>query len=131
MPVGDSDMSISYFLAFVLIGAGFALLYGAVRESKQALRLRRTAWVVFAAAALYIVGTGLTYVFKFYEDEAVRMASYERYLSIAVLAAGFVLFACAACLRRPQTQGGMGRRASALALAALWRFRRWRARSTQ
>lgn len=119
VPVGDSDMSISYFLAFVLIGAGLALLYGAVRESKQALRLRRTAWVVFAAAALYIVGTGLTYVFKFYEDEAVRMASYERYLSIAVLAAGFVLFACAACLRRPQTQGGMGRRASALALAAL------------
>ena len=100
VPVGDSDMNISYFLAFVLIGAGFALLYGAVRESKQALRLRRTAWVVFAAAALYIVGTGLTYVFKFYEDEAVRMASYERYLSIAVLAAGFVLFACAACLRR-------------------------------
>ena len=119
VPVGDSDMSISYFLAFVLIGAGFALLYGAVRESKQALRLRRTAWVVFAATALYIAGTGLTYVFKFYEDEAVRMASYERYLSIAVLAAGFVLFACAACLRRPQTQGGMGRRASALALAAL------------
>lgn len=40
VPVGDSDMSISYFLAFVLIGAGFALLYGAVRESKQALRLQ-------------------------------------------------------------------------------------------
>ena len=60
VPVGDSDMSISYFLAFVLIGAGFALLYGAVRESKQALRLRRTAWVVFAATALYIAGTGLT-----------------------------------------------------------------------
>ena len=52
-------MSISYFLAFVLIGAGFALLYGAVRESKQALRLRRTAWVVFAATALYIAGTDL------------------------------------------------------------------------
>lgn len=119
VPVGDTDMSISYFLAFVLIGAGFALLYGAARKSKLALRLRRTAWVVFAAAALYIFGTGLTYVFKFYEDEAVRMASYERYLSIAVLAAGFVLFACAVCLRRPWTQDGMGRRASVLALAAL------------
>lgn len=119
VPVGDTDMSISYFLAFVLIGAGFALLYGAARKSALAPRMRRTAWVVFAAAALYIAGTGLTYVFKFYEDEAVRMASYERYLSIAVLAAGFVLFACAACLRQPRMQGGMGRRASVLALAAL------------
>lgn len=121
--VGGTDVSVSWLMAFVLLGAGFAALYGAVRGNAHAQRLKRAGYLTFATATLYILGTGATYVFKFYEDEAVRMASYSRYMSIAVLAVGFVLFVCAVCMRSTQNFiGGYGKRGSALALAALLLF---------
>lgn len=60
------------------------------------------------------------------------MASYERYLSIAVLAAGFVLFACAALpAAAPDARRHGTARISAGTRGRFWRFRRWRARSTR
>ncbi len=126
VPVQGTDGNISYFVAFVILGAGFGALYAALRrrgaQKETAAGFKRLWGVVFATAALYIVGTGLTYTFKFFEDEAVRLGSYTRYLNIAVMAVFFVLFVCAVRLREPALPGGLTRRGAALALAAFMLF---------
>lgn len=122
VPVRGLNISISFFLAFVLLAVGFAALYIAVRKSAESLRLKRIVRLMFLTAALYIAGMGVAYVFKFYEDEALRLASYTRYLSIALLSTGFALFVCMINLRAVYIPGGMSRRASAFALAALMVF---------
>lgn len=92
-PVQGTNVNISYFLTFVVLGAGCYAIYSSLPEPKGKRHFGRLCMIVLVTTIVYIIGTGLTYVFKFYEDEAVRMASYTRYLNILVMFCAFVLFA--------------------------------------
>ena len=124
-PVQAADGFISYFMVLVLLAAGFALIYQLLKEARPQKELRNLAAVAFAAVAVYIVGMGVTYVFKFYEDEAVRLASFARYINIPVEMLFFILLACCLTLRKPYCEKGLSRRTTAAALAAFALFAPW------
>ena len=112
-------------MVLVLLAAGFALIYQLLKEARPQKELRNLAAVAFAAVAVYIVGMGVTYVFKFYEDEAVRLASFARYINIPVEMLFFILLACCLTLRKPYCEKGLSRRTTAAALAAFALFAPW------
>ena len=115
-------IQISYFLLFVVLAAVFAVLYLSVKNRETACRIRGLAAVTLGSAGVYIAGMGVAYLFKFYEDEAVRLASYARYMNIAVMMIVFALFACLVQMRRPLWEHGIGRRTAAGMLAFFMLF---------
>lgn len=124
-PVQATDYSISYFMVLVLLAAGFALLCYLTKNAQEQKGLRRLTAVAFTAVGVYIAGMGVTYGFKFYEDEAVRLGSFTRYINIPVEMLFFILFACCLAMRGPCWENGLPRRATAAALAAFALFAPW------
>lgn len=121
-PVQGISVNISYFMAFVMLGVASFAVHASLKSREEAKRYKWLCAVLFGAAFLYICGTGLTYVFKFYEDEAVRMASYDRYLNIAVMFCVFVLFVCLIQMGLTEWSGGLNKRVMVGALALFLLF---------
>lgn len=86
-PLGGSDIAVPYPAVFALVLAYLFFLYRAYRGRQDADRSRRIFfWLIVALTIVYIVGLCLLYLFRFSEYEAVRLASFERYINIVILA---------------------------------------------
>ena len=55
-------------------------------DSSAQKRQTATIWIAAVQTVTYILGLCIVYMFKFSEDEAVRLASFQRYCSIALTA---------------------------------------------
>lgn len=86
--LGNTGITLSYFSLFLIFISIFMIIVKKA-DTKQMLA-QKTGMVVIgmsiAQTAIYIIGLGVTYIFKFDEFEAMQLASYNRYMNIAYLA---------------------------------------------
>ena len=94
---GDLDISISYFNLTIIIIAVLVIvcsLYNGINKSrKKQLVFKLICSVIIVQTLVYVYSLGATYVSNFSEYEAVRLASYSRYMNIAFLSAYIVIVA--------------------------------------
>lgn len=85
--IGDTGINIPYFVfVLLLFGAIYLLYYNYKKHDLQNARLRQTIfWILCVQVIVYIVGLCIMYMFKFSEYEAVRLASFSRYVYIIFL----------------------------------------------
>ncbi|MDD6095343.1 MAG: hypothetical protein PUC29_06340 [Clostridia bacterium] len=79
---------VSYLILLALFVAVFAILFLCVRRSVEKRFTKCFAiTLVFSVlqTIIYIFGVCVSYIFKFTENEALRLASFERYINIAFL----------------------------------------------
>ncbi len=90
-PIGNTELSISYFNLTIILGALLLFIYSLITQLPHFLnRKKSTATILvllFIQLIIYDFSLGATYISKFSEYEAVKLASYERYLNIAYLSA--------------------------------------------
>ena len=89
----DLGVPISYFLLFFIEIA--LLIFLVVMFSKYGRYKRGKGWVLVGGIcvqlAVYLIGLFASYIFKFSNYEAVRLASFERYMNIAYLSGWIVV----------------------------------------
>lgn len=86
--LGDTGIYMNYFGLFL---AYIVILYILIKTSSDKNIIeKKSSLIVFSMGIVqtlvYIIGLVLTYIFKFDENDALRMASYHRYINIAYLA---------------------------------------------
>lgn len=91
--IGNTGVTVNYAVMFLI---SMLLLYGLVLWYKRSVDLytgkgKLLFCMVCIQSAVYTVGLCVTYIFKFGEYEAVRLASFERYMNIALLSVGVVI----------------------------------------
>ena len=92
--MGQLGLEISYCAVFLLLVLGLIALYYNGKKQvdlKERKVLKIILAVVFLQLVFYIYSLGATYVSNFSEYEAVRLASYQRYMNISYLVAAIVL----------------------------------------
>ena len=92
--LGIWGSTISYFSLFILFVIGAALLLrlqGREGDENRKLSNKICILIVLFSVILYTYGLGATYVSNFTEYEAVRLASYSRYMNIAYLMIAIVI----------------------------------------
>ncbi|MBO4693737.1 MAG: hypothetical protein J5659_05045 [Clostridia bacterium] len=94
---GDLSISISYFNLTVMIAVAFVLIYFHIKRVVVSKRQQRVfkliCFVIMMQVILYIYSLGATYVSNFSEYEAVRLASYTRYMNTVFLSVFIVITA--------------------------------------
>lgn len=85
--LGNSSISLSYCVLFVIL---VSLIYFIANrmmdvDPSDAQRLKRIFWLLTFESIVYIFGLCVSYMFKFTEYEATRLASYERYMGTIFL----------------------------------------------
>lgn len=92
--LGQLGLEISYCAFFLLLVLGLIALYYNGKKQvdlKERKVLKIILAVVFLQLVFYIYSLGATYVSNFSEYEAVRLASYQRYMNISYLVVAIVL----------------------------------------
>ena len=85
----ESNQSIPFFVLFLMCFAGLILLW--FFPHKEIKARRAIICLVILMTIAYVYGLGAVYISRFPEREAVVLASYERYMSIVVLAIVMIL----------------------------------------
>lgn len=94
--LGNSNMMISNCMRTLCYICGFYLIWKryANQEAPRKTQISLLCGACGTLAVIYIIGLCVTYMFKFSEYEAVRLASYERYMNILYLSLLFVSLTC-------------------------------------
>lgn len=116
--MGNGSEGISFFALSSLLLVGFLFLSHQEDKRNPQGRLQRRCLDICSIATylIYTAGLCIMYMFKFPTAEAVRLASFDRYIRIAFLALLFLQFARLVQLIR---QGEVGNRALGVILALL------------
>lgn len=91
--IGNTGISMNYivlFLGSILLLSGEILWYKK-QDAAYAVRGKILIGSVCFQFIVYIVGLCVTYMYKFHEYEATRLASFERYMNIMYLSAWVVI----------------------------------------
>lgn len=92
--IGHTDLRITYFMLFVLMSVS---LYLVLRFLYRKGNIDKKQAMVYGCISVlqlvvFIVGMCVIYMFNFSEYEALELASFSRYLNIAFLATGLMIF---------------------------------------
>ena len=118
--LGNSSVSLSYSVLLVIL---FSLIYFiAIRmmavDPIDTRRLKRIFWLLTFESIVFIFGLCVSYMFKFSEYEATRLASYERYIGTIFLMLWTVIVLTT--IRLPSEYGCRGNRLSVLFLCVIF-----------
>lgn len=118
-PIGVLEVRVSFALLYLLLLALLVLLILRRRKTEPVSRAVGAAAAGGAAALLFCLGTGVAYLFKFTEEEALALASFARYTGIPLIMLLTLAFHIAA-----DTFGGgvRGKKLFCVVLAALLVF---------
>lgn len=85
---------ISYFTLSVIFAAALYVLCGKLTQAQpeRAKAIRLAGILIFAQLMVYVYCLGATYAYRFSVDEALDLASYNRYMNIAYLSVLVPLF---------------------------------------
>ena len=85
---------ISYFSLMVIFAVFLYVLCGNLMKIRpeRAKAIRAAGILIFAQLVVYVYCLGATYAYRFSEDEALELASYNRYMNIAYLSVFVPLF---------------------------------------
>ena len=87
LTLGDTGISIPYLLILPLMMMGIFSLYKLYRQiyPRRQRLYKMLFWILLIESCIYIFGLFVIYLFRFSEYEAVRLASFERYIHIQYL----------------------------------------------
>lgn len=89
--VGSSSIAFSYIIWLALLMIGLFYLFHINRPKKKVSNHKVMFWIILVQCCTYILGLCILYMFKFSDYEAVRLASFERYINTAFVSVWMII----------------------------------------
>lgn len=91
--IGNTGIGISslFLLLIAILFIYILFKWGVKKGILEKRKSRLVFWIVVLQAVIYVVGLAITYIFKFTEYEATRLASYERYINVLHLSIWIII----------------------------------------
>lgn len=85
--IGDYEIAVNYLVMMFFVIVVIVAIFAFVKEDKlKEYNVKVTNISAIVTVLIYIVGICLTYMYKFSEEEAIGLASFERYIRVVYLA---------------------------------------------
>lgn len=97
--LGNTNIGLNYVALFAVIMCGIYLICKAYQK-KGIFSRRKSTFILTLLSVqtlIYVVGTCVSYMYKFSEGEAVALASFDRYMCVAYLAIWLILILLGLC----------------------------------